>query len=282
MAQHDYIIDNALTPAFRSDLNLALAAIVSQNSGPTAPASAYANMLWYDTSTDLLKMRNEAASGWITVGTLNQTSGNFESATVNGKTIGTLTAGGVAYATNTTALAATAAGTAGQVLLSNGASAPSWGTTLSAGTAVAASGSSITFSGIPSGAKRIMVMLSAVSLTGSDNILVRIGSGSTSTTGYASATGNAQSGGTTTVTTSSLGYIVGVASSAKNMYGIMTICNITGNTWVASGVDYAETAADSMGTFAGTKTLTGVLDRVSIDVSGTNTFDAGTVNIMWD
>ena len=77
MSQHDYIIDNALAPAFRADLNAALNAIVSQNSGVTAPPSAYPNMLWYDTTNDLLKMRNEAGSAWITLGTVDQTNNVF-------------------------------------------------------------------------------------------------------------------------------------------------------------------------------------------------------------
>jgi hypothetical protein len=77
MSQHDYIIDNALAPAFRSDLNAALAAAVTQNSGATAPPTTYANMLWYDTTNDLLKIRNEANSAFITVGTVDQTNNVF-------------------------------------------------------------------------------------------------------------------------------------------------------------------------------------------------------------
>jgi hypothetical protein len=77
MAQHDYVIDNQLAPAFRSDLNSALAAIVSQNSGVTAPTTTYANMFWYDTTNDLMKIRNEANSAWITVGTIDQTNSVF-------------------------------------------------------------------------------------------------------------------------------------------------------------------------------------------------------------
>lgn len=77
MSQHDYIIDNQLAPAFRSDLNSALAAIVSQNSGVTAPTTTYANMIWYDTTNDLLKMRNEANSAWITLGTIDQSNNVF-------------------------------------------------------------------------------------------------------------------------------------------------------------------------------------------------------------
>lgn len=77
MSQHDYIIDNALAPAFRLDLNLALNAIATVNSGATAPATVYANMLWYDTTNDLLKIRNEANSAWITMGTVDQTNNVF-------------------------------------------------------------------------------------------------------------------------------------------------------------------------------------------------------------
>lgn len=77
MSQHDYIIDNALTPAFRSDLNNALAATVTQNSGGTAPSTTYANMLWYDTANHVLKVRNEANAAWITLGTVDQTNSVF-------------------------------------------------------------------------------------------------------------------------------------------------------------------------------------------------------------
>jgi hypothetical protein len=77
MSQHDYIIDNALAPALRSDLNNALAAVVTTNSGATAPATTYANMLWYDTTNHVLKVRNEANSAFITVGTVDQTNNVF-------------------------------------------------------------------------------------------------------------------------------------------------------------------------------------------------------------
>jgi len=78
MAQHDYVIDNQTSASLRSDLNNALAAIVSQNSGATAPASTFANQLWYDTSTDQLKQRNETDTVWITLGTTDQTNNKFE------------------------------------------------------------------------------------------------------------------------------------------------------------------------------------------------------------
>jgi hypothetical protein len=77
MAQHDYVIDNQASAAARADLNSLFQAIASQNSGATAPTTTYANMIWYDTANDLLKMRNEANSGWITLGTVDQTNNVF-------------------------------------------------------------------------------------------------------------------------------------------------------------------------------------------------------------
>lgn len=74
MSQHDYSIANQTAPSLRTDLNNALSAIVSQNSGTTAPSTTYANMLWYDTTNDILKMRNEANTGWIELLTFDQGS----------------------------------------------------------------------------------------------------------------------------------------------------------------------------------------------------------------
>ena len=77
MSTHDYVIDNQSAVAFRADLNSALAAIVTQNSNATAPTTTYANMLWYDTATNILKKRNEANSAWINLGTIDEASSTF-------------------------------------------------------------------------------------------------------------------------------------------------------------------------------------------------------------
>jgi len=71
MAQHDYIIDNANGLSFRNDVNNALSAVVTHNSGATAPTTTYAFQVWADTTNDLLKIRNAANSAWITIGTLS-------------------------------------------------------------------------------------------------------------------------------------------------------------------------------------------------------------------
>lgn len=77
MPTHDYVIDNQEAPNFRSDLNNLLQAIVSQNASSIEPAVKYANMIWYDTTNNQLKKRNEANSAWIVLGTINESTGTF-------------------------------------------------------------------------------------------------------------------------------------------------------------------------------------------------------------
>lgn len=67
MSQHDYVLDNQIGSSFRGDLNNALAAVVSNNSGATEPSTTYAYQFWADTATGALKQRNAANGGWVTV-----------------------------------------------------------------------------------------------------------------------------------------------------------------------------------------------------------------------
>jgi len=71
MSQHDMNVANQGFPAFRSDLNNALIALASQSSGATEPSTTFAYMLWADTANDLLKVRNAANDGWISLLTLS-------------------------------------------------------------------------------------------------------------------------------------------------------------------------------------------------------------------
>jgi len=79
MAQHDYAIANQGFPAFRSDLNDALAAIVSNNSGATEPTTMFAHQMWVDTAANpsVLKIRNADNDAWITIGSIDQTGDTF-------------------------------------------------------------------------------------------------------------------------------------------------------------------------------------------------------------
>lgn len=69
MAQHDYSIANQTFPSTRSDINNALSAIATLNSGSSAPSTTFAGMLWYDTTNGVIKQRNAADSAWITLWT---------------------------------------------------------------------------------------------------------------------------------------------------------------------------------------------------------------------
>jgi microcystin-dependent protein len=107
VAQHDYDIGNQSGSAFRSDLNNALAAIVSINSGLTEPAVMYAYQLWADAGSNLVKQRNGGNSAWITIGTLGAT--NWGLAALASPTFtGTPSAPTAAAGTNTTQIATTA------------------------------------------------------------------------------------------------------------------------------------------------------------------------------
>jgi microcystin-dependent protein len=73
MSQHDFSIANQTAANARSDINNALQALASLSSGATAPSTTYANQLWYDTANNQIKMRNEANSDWIVLGTVGTT-----------------------------------------------------------------------------------------------------------------------------------------------------------------------------------------------------------------
>lgn len=78
MSQHDFTIANQTASSARSDINSALQALATNNSGASAPSTTYTNMWWYDTGANLLKQRNEADTAWVNVAYVNQTTNKFE------------------------------------------------------------------------------------------------------------------------------------------------------------------------------------------------------------
>jgi hypothetical protein len=157
------------------------------------------------------------------------------------------------------------------------AGTPSGVGTLTSATAVLASGTSIDFTSIPSWVKRITVMFNASGTNGTSLVQVQLGSGSVANTGYvsyaSSAAGNASST-TGFVTTYAL-------NPGQYVAGIMTICLVSGFSYVASGS--TGLGAVNAGSTWGTKTLSGVLDRVRITtVNGTDVFNSGSINIMYE
>ena len=77
MSQNDYTIANQGFPAFRADLNSALQAIATNNSGDTEPSTMFANMWWYDSANNILYIRNEDNDAWIKFAELDQTNDKF-------------------------------------------------------------------------------------------------------------------------------------------------------------------------------------------------------------
>ena len=153
---------------------------------------------------------------------------------------------------------------------------------ITSGTAVAStSGTSITFTGIPSWAKRITVMFNGVSTNGASNPLVQIGSGSVLTTGYTAASAISPSPGGSTYTA---GYGLNTANAANFLYGTMVLTLVSGNIWISShGLSIIQSGAAYTLLGGGTVSLSGNLDRVVITaVNGTDTFDAGSINILYE
>ena len=154
-----------------------------------------------------------------------------------------------------------------------------------AGTAVATTtGTTADFTGIPSWVKRITVIFNGVSTSGTSNYLVQIGAGSVTSTGYLGASLASQAGASSAAGgTGTSGFVVADAVSAAYIYnGSLLIQNISGNIWIQSGTLVANTAARAS-VSGGNVTLSGTLDRVRITTqNGTDTFDAGSINILYE
>jgi hypothetical protein len=151
---------------------------------------------------------------------------------------------------------------------------------LVSGTALGATGTSIDFTGIPSWARRVTIMLNGVSTAATSSVIFQIGSGSFVTTGYASQISVGGSG-IGVITTGFSAFQITASSIISGMY---TISQISTNVWCFSGV-VANTSATTACTLAGgvSPTLGGALDRIRMTtVAGTDTFDAGSINIMWE
>lgn len=147
-------------------------------------------------------------------------------------------------------------------------------------TAKTASGTSVDFTGIPSWVKRVTVMFNGVSTSGTSNYIIQLGiSTGVETTGYAVY---ASVFGLSSVSSSTFnnGFGIRIARTTEVASGRLLLHNITGNIW--SG-DCAMSDSSNGESFfgAGSKTLSGTLDRIRITtVNGTDTFDAGTINIL--
>ena len=152
---------------------------------------------------------------------------------------------------------------------------------ITAGTAVAStSGTSIDFTSIPSWVKRVTVMFNGVSTNGTSLLQIQLGAGSVTTSGYTSGAWTANTNNSGVI---SSGLILNSTTSASTAYyGNITISGLGSNTWISShSLGGPSGGYQSIG--GGGIALGGTLDRVRITtVNGTDTFDAGTVNILYE
>ena len=144
------------------------------------------------------------------------------------------------------------------------------------------SGTAIEFAGIPSWIKRITVSFNATSLSGTSDILVQLGTSSgIVSTGYVASSLGQSSTPTSSLSTSTSGFIIRCASNSSAIYGLMFITLMDTNTFTSS--HSGRQASNSIIIGGGSVTLPGILTQLRITTAnGTDTFDAGSVNIMYE
>jgi len=147
------------------------------------------------------------------------------------------------------------------------------------------SGTSIDFTSIPSWVKRVTVMFSGVSLNSTAYILLQIGdSGGVETSGYSSVS-NYFTTATAAPATSTAGFVInniGTATQLISGHLVLTLLNPATYLWVASGTFIGTGTYNQTAITGGFKTLSDVIDRVRITSTSTDTFDAGSINILYE
>jgi hypothetical protein len=147
------------------------------------------------------------------------------------------------------------------------------------------SGTSIDFTNIPSWVKRITIQFVGVSTNGTNNWLIQVGdSGGVEDTAYLGAGSQVQNANSTSAAAFTAGFGLDLASAAAVVHGTVTLMleDAAAFTWVASGVLARSDTAGQVFT-AGSKSLSAALDRVRITTAGgTDTFDAGAINVLYE
>ena len=157
---------------------------------------------------------------------------------------------------------------------------------ITSGTAVAStSGTSIDFTGIPSTAKRITVMFAGVSTNGTSDYLVQLGdAGGIEATGYIGASSRVVTAVVSANYTTGFGINNGTQGATYICSGVITISLLSSSTnlWAAAGT-FGDSSSANTTLTGGSKALSDVLTQVRITtVGGVNTFDAGSINILWE
>ena len=177
-------------------------------------------------------------------------------------------------------------GSDGNILGTDGAGNLSWvgGRMVLETSKASTSGTEVDFTDIPSWVKRVTVMLNGVSTNGTSPVIVQLGdSGGVENTGYLSQAAGISTTviDTTRSGTNTDGFRLAINAHAATdaITGKIDIVNISSNTWIAQGLILAFATFPTM--TVGSKTTSATLDRVRITtVGGTDTFDAGSINLL--
>jgi hypothetical protein len=174
--------------------------------------------------------------------------------------------------------------TAGNVIFTADGSVWSSTAKIVRGTSVSASGTSVDFTSIPSWVKRITIMLQGISTTSTGSIVFQIGTGGSPTTsGYTSVLTYAFGTNAVNTATSTAGFFLGGATASYAFNGNIFITNLTGNVWCCSGLICNTTSTAFTAQMAGSVSLAGTLNIVRMTTTaGTDTFDAGSINILYE
>jgi hypothetical protein len=153
--------------------------------------------------------------------------------------------------------------------------------TIKSGTSVAStSGTSIDFTSIPSWVKRVTVMFNGVSTNGSSLVIAQLGAGSVISTGY---NGFYFLNSTNRGSLSSGFVMSGLSGATAVLYGTAVFTLLGSNAWVGNSVTTEPNVVIGSTQCAGSITLASSLDRLRITtVNGTDTFDAGSINILYE
>ena len=208
---------------------------------------------------------------------------------LNGSTSGYTEIDAPAVAGSNTLVLPGGNGSADQALVTNGSGTLSFADRgrIVQGTAQnSTSGTSIDFTGIPSWVKRVTVMFQGVSLSSTADVLIQLGVGGTAaTSGYIA--GNSYiltTGATAGGSTSTSGFRIQSGAAAYTLNGSIAfnLLNASSYIWSGSGTFYNQTTSPYIANAAGVVTLSGVLNMVRITSTSTDTFDAGSINILYE
>ena len=217
----------------------------------------------------------------------------MSSVVISGDTSGAITVAAPAVAGTNTATLPAATGTivvgssavsaAGQIPFSTDGTSYTPTAKIVSGTVTATtSGTSIDFTSIPSWVKRITVMFQGVSTSGTNPYLIQLGtSGGIVSSGYVSRASNNTGAGTGTSATN--GFVINATVTAAQLTnGNVIICLLDSstNSWSSGGMLAKDDATNPS---AGAVTLSAALTQLRLTTTtGTDTFDAGKVNILYE